>query len=683
MGAPPIVPQIAGAPNAAPSMPAPQPSIFETLSPEVLQGITGQPQAPAAPVQNSPDFAATPKVQPKTGQALAKDNKRYDAKQAQQAAYAASPEGKIANAEQGVMGAMDRQAEIAGVAGDVNAAEADANAAILDERNIELQTQQADIEATQKQREARLGELRTNHDKLVQAESSFKVDRGRKWANKSTGAKVAAGIAVAMTALGDALQYKSGPNLALQIIQQGIDDDVADQVRDFEQLGTKVNRARSSLDGYMKETGDIVASKQMLMAQRRLEAADEMEAVAAKFQSPKAKLQAEQNAAALRMEAQKYLGQSAESAFGREVQRGQLANARAQVGLGFANLRQQQEEFKVKYSNKDSFENRKLLLEAAQLDQAGNAAAAKALRDEATTNNELGMIGPAKPVLDDKGAPVVKADGTPEIRRDELLKNQDGTAWRAPKDTVRNELAKKMAVADQVTGIIDEVLAIRDRVGGESSAGNSDEFQRLKVLEKQLQILAKSGTQGMSSDEDMKALRDSLGAGDITSFRSRAAGLEEGRRRTVDAFNTAMKYEGNYSGERIDFPSKRDKDPILSSEDEMFKRALVDTRQEDVGKLTNERDYKVSIGKYGAADEQSFNDAILSAGYNADAKALVGNAERTLANPKAPPEQREKARALLKNISDKANNGVTRTKAAEALWKATQSDLINQRPVGK
>ncbi len=577
MGAPPIVPQIAGAPNAAPSMPAPQPSIFETLSPEVLQGITGQSLAsptatssPTTPVQNSPDFAVTPKVQPKTGQALAKSNKQYDAKQAQRAAYAASPEGKIANAEQGVMGAMDRQAEIATVAGDVNAAEADANAALLDERNIDLQSQQADIEATQKQREARLGELRTNHDKLVQAESSFKVDRGRKWANKSTGAKVAAGIAVAMTALGDALQYKSGPNLALQIIQQGIDDDVADQVRDFEQLGTKVNRARSSLDGYMKETGDIVASKQMLMAQRRLEAADEMEAVAAKFQSPKAKLQAEQNAAALRMEAQKYLGQSAESMFGREMQRGQLANARAQVGLGFANLQENQRQFD---KGQELAANR-LLLDAAKLDQEGNAAGAKAARDQAMQVKQLGIGGQ---VVQEAGP-----DGKPKVGYD-ALRNKDGQPFLAPTEKEAIENREIKASLDAVNQFTNEMVRGIAEHGGESQFFKSDAWQKMTAnkaaIMNELRQASKMGTLDAGS---LAVTEQMMGAADPTSYWQNASkGLLAGRDNGIAKLNFRLRSQG-YDGADYKPPdTSTPTAPTSSAGDTLQKSALTPTVETD------------------------------------------------------------------------------------------------------
>lgn len=683
-------------PDAPGAMPSPiaTPHGFEDpgqapgsiLPPSVLANIQGlpteqptiqrtEPQAPA-------EFKVAPPAQPKTGPALAKSNKQYDAKVAQQRAYEASPEGRIASAEQGVIGQVEQQAQIAEAGADVAANEAEDQARVIEQRNVDLEEQKRDIEATQAKREEKLNELRGNHEKLVSAEANFKVDRGRRWANAGTGSKIMAGIAVAMSALGDALQGKSGPNLALSIIQGAIDDDVNDQVRDFEQLGTKVNRARNSLDGYVKETGDIVSAKQLLIAQRRLEAADEIEAVTAKYASPKAQLNGANAAAALRLDAQKYVQQSAESRFGRDVQREQVANAKAQTGLGYANLRQGAKEFDARMS----LENRKLLLESQQLEQAGRGAEAKALREEATKNNELGMVAPATPKVDEKGQPVVGPDGiTPVLVKDQLLKNQDGTPWHAPKDTVRNELAKKMAAAQEITSIIDEVLTIRDRVGGETSWGNSPEYQRYKVLQNQLQILAKAGTEGMSSDQDMAALRASLGAEDIASFRERAAGLEEGRERTVSALNTAFKFQGNYSGDKLDFPRTVGREPELTDRDKALKEAVKgDSFERSAAATRKYRDETIPALQAQGEDvykakapeaERAWLESTRVAGINPAARQILRTQAAILTSPKADAKSKESARALLKQLSDKAENQSTREAAASLLLESTYAEI--------
>lgn len=699
LGPPPVAPVLAGGPQAAPP-PEAQPQALGFLTPETRAAIglpsmaapAPEPAQDMSPVQNSPDVAVAPPVQPKTGAALAKSNKQYGARQAQQAAYSASPEGRAARAEQEGLNALGQQQAIAEAAGEVASREAQQNAQTLEQRNLELQGQRMDQEKLERERAKGLADRQAAYDKAVDTEASYKIDEGRKWRNASTGAKVLAGIGVAMTALGDALQYKNGPNLAIQMIQQSIRDDVSAQVREREQLGKVIDRRRNSLDQYRQMTGDLREAANLKIAEEYKRAADQMEMTAAKFADPKAKLQAAQNAAVLRGDAAKLSATSAESAFNREQARQQLAISKSNSALGWANYKQGAKEFNARMS----LENRKLMLEAAQLDAAGNAAQAKALREEASKNNELGMVAPATPKTDEKGQPILNPDGTPVVVKDAMLRNQDGSIWRAPKDTVRNELAKKMTAAQEITSIIDEVLAIREKVGGESSWGNSAEFQRLKVLQNQLQLLAKSGTQGMSSDQDMEALRNALGAGDITSFRDRAAGLEEGRRRTVDALNSAFKYEGNYSGERLDFPRTVGRDPILDDKDAAFKEAIKGTTTEDIAKV--QQRYKAEMtypdiaeAVYGtkaprtdeerAAREQQYYADLDRVGINPSARQILATQAATLASPTADPKAKSAARDMLRNLSEKAASQATRDAAAGALLLDTQRAIGAPSPI--
>jgi len=138
-------------------------------------------------------------------------------------------------------------------------------------------------------------------------------------------------------------------------------------------------------------------------------------------------------------------------------------------------------------------------------------------------------------------------------KKGESLKRADGSVFIPPAHAAP-ALQKQMAAATQVVNIIDEIDAIRDRVGGESSWGNSDEYQRVKALQNQLVILQKGGTEGMSSDEDMKKLAAAVGASDPASFRSQAAGLKQGRINTVNQLNAALR-AAKYDGDSVKFPN--------------------------------------------------------------------------------------------------------------------------------
>lgn len=136
------------------------------------------------------------------------------------------------------------------------------------------------------------------------------------------------------------------------------------------------------------------------------------------------------------------------------------------------------------------------------------------------------------------------------------LKNKDGSTPLAGDEETRREVETALDSSEQIVDIIDEVLAIRDRVGGESSWGNSDDYQRLKVLENNLVLLKKSGTQGMSSDSDMQRIQDALGADNVASFRSRAAGLEKARERTLGALNSKVRKKTQYDGPSIEIANR-------------------------------------------------------------------------------------------------------------------------------
>ena len=220
----------------------------------------------------------------------------------------------------------------------------------------------------------------------------------------------------------------------------------------------------------------------------------------------------------------------------------------------------------------EKYQGRSLDLEAQKL----TAAEGKELR-------ELG-IGKLVPTVekDDTGAIKTDALGQPVLALGGSLKNADGKDFKAPDAESARVLRQKMTAASEINDIIDEVLAIRDKVGGESSLVNSPEYQKLKAAEHRLTVLAKEGTQGMSSDEDMKHLAGALGADDITSFRARAAGLEAGRDRTTQALNKALQ-SNRYTGKPIDFPNRWVAPPETTKEN----KAYEELKNSTTGTVTN------------------------------------------------------------------------------------------------
>lgn len=285
--------------------------------------------------------------------------------------------------------------------------------------------------------------------------------------------------------------------------------------------------------------------------------------------------------------------------------------------------------------------------------------------------------------LDAKGAPLVDEAGKPVVEAG-AFRQANGEEFLAPDETTRKTLADKTLAASEVSDIINRILEIRDRVGGESGTFNSDEAQQLKVLQNRLVILEKSGTQGMSSDEDMKKIAAALGADDVSSFRARAAGLKEGLGRSSAELNKAYRI-ANYSGPRIEFANPYAAGPKNTAEDDAVQKLLQKpgVSFDDVAKGAIDRRLRDL-----SPDEQ--RDPA-SAAY---AAAVRGGSEeaRSTYHPDASPDQQRqiadleavagssgpdsmKARQTLQKVLDSAHTAKLRELADQALGRLRNADI--------
>jgi len=213
---------------------------------------------------------------------------------------------------------------------------------------------------------------------------------------------------------------------------------------------------------------------------------------------------------------------------------------RAQIGLGYAQLQSADADRRAardaRRDEKDARREEKL---------------AELADKEAERDRQFSIGGVPHLVLDADGKPVGGGDG-PAVSYDPL-RNVDGKIWRAASPEEHKELREKKTAATQLILLYDRALALRDKVGGESGAFNTAEYQELKGIEKEILLLKKAGTQGMSSDKDMDNLVAAAGADDLTSFRSRAPGIEAARERTITKLNQDFR-DANYTGPAFRFP---------------------------------------------------------------------------------------------------------------------------------
>lgn len=414
----------------------------------------------------------------------------------------------------------------------------------------------AEQEKARAERAKREQELQAEYDRATDEWANYKIDPGRRWKNASTGSKIAAIMAVAMTALGDALQRKSGPNAAIEMIHNAIRDDVQLQMDERAQLKERALAKRNSIDDYIKQTGRQEDAFALKMSEELKRSAQEMERRAALSSIPEIKARGLATAGEMRKLAGQYIGTVADARLKREEDAKRLALDQQRVAQGWAGLKEQRRQF----DERMNLERLQLGMEAEKLARAGQEKMAERVLQQ-------GVAAPPRAVRAPDGSLVLD-------RNTGALKNADGTPWIIPTVDEAKEFRKKKAAADSIVSILDEIRAIRDRVGGETSWGNSDDYQRLKVLKENLVLLKKAGTQGMSSDADMARIEAALGADSPASFRAQAAKLEKGRDQVIKQLDADARNLG-YTGDPITYPDPLAHKATASAGDEIWGNVLI------------------------------------------------------------------------------------------------------------
>ncbi len=243
------------------------------------------------------------------------------------------------------------------------------------------------------------------------------------------------------------------------------------------------------------------------------------------------------------------------------------------------------------------------------------------------------IAAPPRVVVDEAGSVTVKRDTG-------NLKQADGvTDWIPNTPDEAKAFRKQKAAADGLVQILDEIRIIRDRVGGETSWGNSNEYQKIQVLKNRAIKLAKAGTEGMSSDEDMNKLVAALGAKDPASFRAQAAGLLAGRQGIIDELNTAARNLG-YTGNDITYA-----DPLA------MRKAAKTASQEEIENILSITDEGLHGNDLAAAKTGEFGPRT-----TVGAKAAIDRLREVVYNEDAPAKARAIAREGLERLATQSQS---------------------------
>lgn len=582
-------------------------------------------------------------------------NAEKKARAAQQA-YAASPEGQIQQASGDAMAAKQAEAGIAAQSGQVEADELGDIARSEREgmRAADKVRQQTALELEERRRG--LEERQKTYDDAVKAEAAYKVDDNRRYKNLGTGKQVLFWISAALSGLGDALARKGGTqNVPIQMLQQAIEQDVAAQVRDHETLGRRIGQAKNSIDNYRAITGDIREAGRLKLSEEYDRTAQQIRATAAKYGGEKAKLRGEAAAMQLEGAAAAIRGATAEGVFARDLQRQQMANQRQQTAISGGHLALARKQFDEGIRQFD----KRMLLEAAQLDAAANKAAQAGKDTTAEAIKMQGVVMPPKAVKDADGNVTMEPGDVvvlPLVSKDEIP-----------------DVRKKMIANDQIMAITDEMRQI---VSDSSGAGmklgqwtGSPQQKRLEVLKQQLVLLRKQGTTGMSSDGDMARLEAAGGVKSVNDLRGALDALNEAREQQVKSINSTL-YGHGYRGKKVEWA-----DPLKT-------KAPMSADQEEARRIQGSRNVAVTPESLERRPGETSADMIrrsrdeLSAqpaGIPPRDKQVIDTWAATVADPKAGKKQRDEANAFLGNLASSAQDPAIREYASARMSAIRQS----------
>lgn len=171
--------------------------------------------------------------------------------------------------------------------------QADDMADLAGER-ITLKEQRArDVQEFQERKKQKLGAIFGQIDAKRREFEAAGVDQGRFWRERGTGGQIAAAMAMAMGAVGNAIAGNRGPNEAMGIINKAIDQDINLQIQDIDKKGKELGHLAQIYEFAKDELG----SEEAGMAAAHLAALDVMatkaDQYAAMAQSERARLGAE------------------------------------------------------------------------------------------------------------------------------------------------------------------------------------------------------------------------------------------------------------------------------------------------------------------------------------------------------------------------------------------------------
>jgi hypothetical protein len=583
-----------------------------------------------------------------------------------QQAYLASPEGKIATAEgmyEGAIGsANDANAGVAAV--DAAAARDQYDEKLKAQQEVDrINTERARVTA---EREKMRQQKATQVDRYVHDADNFKIDENKFWGDASTAKNIGRIIAMAMTGLGQALMgrgHEQNPVIAMfdQMARQSIQM----QQDKRSQMEKRADRAQQGLGDFdrISDSTDARFNAQMARAyQRGIQMGD---LAVAKYGDKRADANWKAQRAELEMKLAEHKDKAAGAAWDRDVQRQNLANQKRQTDISAGHLGLAGRQFKEgvrQFDKRQGFEELQFLANNDYRDRALDVEAAKAAATGKATGAkvqlEQGVAAPPKVVID--------AEGNVTVNRDtgDLVQADGKTPWIIPTDKEAIAFREKKEAAESIIAALDEIREIRERVGGESSWGNSDDYQRLQVLKDNLVALKKSGMQGMSSDADMARIERMLGADSPASFRAQAAKLDEGREQVIKQLNVAATNK-RYTGKPLEYPDPLKFKPPAKTADQQGAESAM-SYQPGHTSIASDAGIDTSLMSSGQRIKAEADALRQTAGVPPSVRQTIDSLAATANSDTVPAKARSQARALLDELTRNAESDAVKAYASQS-----------------
>lgn len=355
---------------------------------------------------------------------------------------------------------------------------------------------------------------------------------GYGWAKLGTGSKIAAVAAIIAGGLHSSLKQTNGQNLALQIVQKNLDDDLAARQHALQQrrqmLGdryTNIQQQQRDLEAH-RIAGYDEAIKSLQVEMMKYDpggrAATELANTIAGVNALKQQaINAFQDRSFKQAETSAKIQLDYANA---EKAKAEAAKANAKAGGGggssgytydqlaampnlapFLPPRDPKNPHRV-FSTKETEQ----ILDVAKKSQ--EVAGGGPVGSETRHLSQVAAI-PGVTDVDEKGKPVpFLAKGTDA----ELAKLRD-----------------RVSGTQQIAHILDEAMKVR--TGWSSDVGNSDEKQQLESLMGQAKFAIKNQqTLGQITESDLKLIEGGLGTADFTKYRDFAAGVAQARKTMID-----------------------------------------------------------------------------------------------------------------------------------------------------